>query len=135
MFQTDQLFPKDIWLQDTIFGDLVRTVFYGSKEIRQPIPSTDNLVPNIAHVVWLGGGYMDFLFYLCLLSLLNVAKVDNLYLHGDGPPTGEYWELIKDHERLHLIYRLHPGSVYGTTVNVSNRPKQLCYFLCIVIIF
>jgi len=54
---------------------------------------------------------MDFLFYLCIASLIHVARVDAVYLHGDGPPTGLYWELIKDHPKLHLIYRQRSGTV------------------------
>lgn len=125
VYQTDILFPKDIWYLDNTFGRLARTVFYGSDKMKTPVSSTKTLVPNIAHVVWLGGGYMDFLFYLCLLSLLNVAKVEALYLHGDGPPKGEYWEMIKNHDRLHLIYRQHPGTIYGTKVNIWSHVTDI----------
>ena len=106
------LFPRDIWELDDSFGRLARTVFYGSPAIRRPRPRYDDqLIPNIAHIVWLGGGQMDFLFYLCVASLIYVARVDAVYLHGDGPPTGWYWNLIKDNPKLHLIYRQHPGTV------------------------
>jgi len=106
------LFPRDIWELDDSFGRLARTVFYGTPAIRRAEPRYDDqLIPNIAHLVWLGGGQMDFLFYLCVASLIYVARVDAVYLHGDGPPTGSYWELIKDHPKLHLIYRQHPGTV------------------------
>lgn len=75
LFLTDALYPKDIWELDNTFGRLVRTLFYGGPEILKAKPSYDELVPNIAHIVWLGGGAMDFLFYLCVLSLVHVAKV------------------------------------------------------------
>jgi len=52
-----------------------RKVFYGRPEVPIQRQSFDDLVPNIAHIVWLGGGPMDFLFYLCVLSLIYVAKV------------------------------------------------------------
>ena len=107
--------------------------------MKKPISSHKTLVPNIAHMVWLGGGYMDFLFYLCVLSLLNVAKVEAVYLHGDGPPSGEYWELIKNHEKLHLIHREHPGSVFGTPVNVCQGHHfdtfAFVYFMFNVVIY
>lgn len=119
LYQTKALFPKDIWNLESPFGRLARSIFYGSSKIKRPTPSNETLVPNIAHVVWLGGGSMDFLFLLCILSLLNVAKVEAVYLHGDGPPTGLYWDLIKHDKRLHLIYRDYPGMVYGTEVKVS----------------
>jgi len=75
LFQTGSLYPKDIWNLDNSFGRLVRNLFYGSPEVKKTVPSYDELVPNIAHIVWLGGGAMDFLFYLCVLSLVHVAKV------------------------------------------------------------
>jgi len=106
------LHPRDIWELDDSFGRLARTVFYGAPAIRRPEPRYDDqLVPNIAHLVWLGGGPMDFLFYLCVASLIYVARVEAVYIHGDGPPTGPYWQLIKDHPKLHLIYRQHPSTV------------------------
>jgi len=39
---------------------------------------------------------MDALFFLCVLSMLHVAKLDVVYVHGDTPPTGEYWDLLID---------------------------------------
>ena len=111
--RSTSLHPRDIWELDDSFGRLARTVFYGTPQIRRPQPryDDDQLIPNIAHLVWLGGGTMDFLFYLCVASLIYVARVDAVYIHGDGPPTGSYWELIKDHPKLHLIYRQRPGTV------------------------
>jgi len=106
------LFPRDIWELNDSFGRLARTIFYGTPEIRRPQPRYDDqLIPNIAHIVWLGGGQMDFLFYLCIASLIYVARVDAVYIHGDAPPTGFYWTLIKDNPKLHLIHRQHPSTV------------------------
>ena len=39
---------------------------------------------------------MSFLFFVSVLSLLHVAKVDMVYVHGDGPLTGYYWDLLID---------------------------------------
>ena len=114
--RSSSLFPRDIWDLDDSFGRLARTIFYGSPVIRRPEPSYDQLIPNIAHIVWLGGGQMDFLFYLCVASLIYVARVDAVYVHGDGPPTGSYWALIKDDPKLHLIYRQHPSTVRAETI-------------------
>lgn len=108
---SSSLFPRDVWDLDDSFGRLARSVFYGSPLIRRPQPRYDQLIPNIAHIVWLGGGPMDFLFYLCVASLIYVAQVDAVYIHGDAPPTGSYWALIKDNPKLHLIYRQHPSTV------------------------
>jgi hypothetical protein len=106
-----RLYPRDIWDRADSFGQLTRTIFYGTPTILQPVPSFDELVPNVAHIVWLGGGAMDFLFYLCVASMVYVAEVDAVYIHGDGPPKGGYWDLIKDDPKVHLIYRDHPKTV------------------------
>ena len=70
-----KFFPKDIWTLDSDFGRMTRKVFYGRPEVPVSRRSFDDLAPNIAHIVWIGGGSMDFLFYLCVLSLIYVAKV------------------------------------------------------------
>ena len=114
----EAFYPKDIWDLDTSFGRLTRRLLYGNPEIRHPRQSYDELVPNIAHMVWIGGGEMDFLFYLSMLSLIYVAEVDMVYLHGDYPPSGPYWRRIRDHPRITLIHRdIVERVVYGNTVN------------------
>ena len=115
------LYPKDIWRLENVFGRLSRLIFYGKEDIPVPKPSYDAMIPNIAHMVWIGGGAMDFLFYLSCLSLLFVANVENLYIHGNIPPTGEFWEEIKSNPRVRYIVRETPEYVYGTRVNVLSH--------------
>ena len=114
------IFPKDIWELNDNFGKLARRVFYDTEEIRRPQRNFSELVPNIAHVIWIGGGRMDYLFYLCVLSLLYVVQVDTLYIHGNGPPSGPYWDSIKYHLRVQTIYR-EPAAIYGTKINIVSH--------------
>jgi hypothetical protein len=97
--------PENIWESDTATGRLLRDVAYGKPDLARPVPNYDRLAPNIAHVIWTNDDPMPFLFYLCAVSLLEVANVDRLYIHGDGPPSGFYWNLIKDHPKIRLVYR------------------------------
>ncbi|KAK2180872.1 hypothetical protein NP493_421g01047 [Ridgeia piscesae] len=120
-----KLFPKDIWTLDSDFGRMSRKVFYGRPEVPIQRQSFDDLVPNIAHIVWLGGGPMDFLFYLCVLSLIYVAKVDVVYIHGDAPPTGIYWQRVRDHQQVKLIFRESPRTVYGNDVSVISHVTDI----------
>ena len=120
----DQIFPKDIWELNDGFGKLARRVFYGTEEILRPTQNFTELAPNIAHLVWIGGGPMDYLFYLCVLSLLYVVQVDTLYIHGDGPPSGQYWDSIRNHSRLKSIYR-EPGMVYGNRIGVKAHMSDV----------
>jgi hypothetical protein len=104
MIASHWIYPKDIWELDNDTGSLLRTLAYGKPDIARSMPSYDELVPNIAHVVWIGGETMDFQFFLTVLSLLNVALVDTVYIHGDIPPYGFYWDLIKHDQRIQ-VYR------------------------------
>lgn len=112
----DHFFPMDIWELDNSFGRLTRRLFYGTEEIRRPKPSYDELVPNIGHMVWIGGGEMDYVFYLSLLSMLFVVKVDVVYLHGDQPPTGKHWQSIENtpriRDRIKLIIKTPPTHIF-----------------------
>ncbi|CAH1790244.1 unnamed protein product, partial [Owenia fusiformis] len=117
--------PRDIWARDDKIGRLFRTIYYGKPNIPKPNKSYDNLVPNIAHLVWLEGGRMDFLFYLGVLSLLYVVEVDYVYIHGNHEPTGAYWQKIKDHERLKFIYRERPNTIYKNDVNELSHVTDL----------
>lgn len=114
-------FPRDIMTLDNDFGKLARQIFYNDTQIALPKPDSRELIPNIAHMVWIGGGSMNFLFYMGVLSLIYVAEVDHVYIHGDQPPTGEYWEKIKHNPKLLWIYRRPPRYVYGQPISVLSH--------------
>ena len=90
--------------RDNNFNKLARQVFYGAKTIPKPVRHEDPVIPNIAHFVWLGGGEMDFLFYLSVLSLLHIVKVDAVNIHGDRPPAGALWRNVSGDPRVHYVY-------------------------------
>jgi len=108
----DSFFPFQIWELDDDFGRLSRRIFYGNETIPKPVPSYDELVPNIGHMIWLGGGNMDFVFYLSALSMLYVMEVDTVYIHGDKEPAGEYWPLLKTNPRIQFVVRPQPTIIY-----------------------
>jgi len=106
------LYPKDIWTLDSDVGRILRYEFYGRRNVIKPIPSFDHLAPNIGHVIWIGGGQMSFLFFVSVLSLLHVAKVDVVYVHGDQPLTGYYWDLLIDTgQNVQFVRRENAGQV------------------------
>ncbi|CAH1790243.1 unnamed protein product [Owenia fusiformis] len=119
------IFPKDIWGLDSEFGEIARTIFYGKPDIPVAKPSYETLVPNIAHMVWMGGGEMDYLFYLSVLSVLHIVKVDNLYIHGDKEPTGPLWKKVKHDERIILIYRDLPETIYKSNVELLPHVSDI----------
>jgi len=106
------LYPKDIWTLDSDIGRILRYEFYGRQEVIKPVPSFDRLAPNISHMIWIGGGQMNFMFFVSVLSLLHVAKVDVVYMHGDKPPTGKYWELlVSTGQNVEFVRRENAGQV------------------------
>ena len=111
----DRFYPMDIWDRDDAFGRLARRIFYGTDSIRLPAPTPGDLVPNLAHMIWMGGGRMSYVFYLSVLSLLYVAGMDMVYIHGDMPPTGPLWDEImtlpQTRDRVKFIVRTMPLKV------------------------
>ena len=120
----DEIFPKDIWELNDDFGKLARRVFYGTEQILRPKQNFSELAPNIAHVVWISGGPMGYLFHLSVLSLLYIVLVDTLYIHGNGPPSGRYWDSIKNHPRLKSIYR-EPGMIDRKKIDVLSHVSDV----------
>jgi len=106
------LYPQDIWTLDSDVGRILRYEFYGRRDVIKPLPSFDRLAPNIGHMIWTGGGQMDFQFFVGVLSLLHVAEVDMVYVHGDKPLTGKYWNLLIDTgQNVQFVLRENAGQV------------------------
>ena len=118
---TATLYPKDIWESEG--GDgldaLLRQVAYGSPSVPRPQPNYDSLISNIGHEVWIGGGVMTFQFFLSVLSLLHVAMVDAVYIHGEEP-TGYYWDIARKDPRVRVVYRTLTH-VYGNSKPTAHR--------------
>jgi len=117
----DAFFPMQIWELDDAFGRLCRKIFYGTESILLPKPTFDELVPNIGHMIWLGGGTMDFVFYLSALSVLYVVEVETLYIHGDLEPAGDYWPMLKADPRVKFVLRPQPTIVYNGPIEWYYR--------------
>ena len=115
------LYPRDIWELDSRYGQLIRTIFYGKPDLAKPTPNHTEIIPNIAHIIWIDGKtQVDFHFYLGILSLLHIAKVDKIYLHGGSPPTGYYWSLVKDNPKAQVVYQSFQGKVLARVLRLSS---------------
>ena len=116
--------PRDIWEGEDAFSELARWIYYGEPSPIYPTYSEETMAPNIAHVVWLGGGAMDFLFYMSVMSMLHVGHVDRVYIHGEAP-NGPYWDRIKDNPKITVVYRSQYISVYGTLVEPREHKSDV----------
>lgn len=114
------IYPRDLWTLSGSLGRLLNLLMYDRLLTPEPIRSPHLVVPNIAHVLWLNGKPIDFVFYLCALSLLYVVRVEKLYVHGNLEPrhTG-YWKQLVERERprLTFILRQKPDTIYGQHTN------------------
>ena len=108
-------FPKDIMVRHDSFGRLIRRLFYGTEEIVSPKASYDKLIPNIAHIVWVNGRSMRFLFYLTCLSLIYIQQVDRVYIYGGTPPKGRYWERLRGHPKVAYIHRTEDVHIFNSS--------------------
>lgn len=112
----DELYPKDLWHDDTKFSQLARTQLYG-KPVR-PIPRIHDkdVIPKIGHYNYFGGGTMDFLFYLSVLSCFHILKLEKVYIHGNLPLNGPYWEILQSDnyaERFMWIRLERSNTIFG----------------------
>ena len=114
--------PKSIWNRNDTVSSVFNYIFYDSHQTPSPDPNPNDLVPNIAHMLWIGGREVNFLFYLSALSLLYVVKVDQLYIHGDAEPRGEWWiKLIANEPKVTYIFKPRPNRVFGNRVGSSHH--------------
>ena len=108
-----ELFPKNIWIGDDNYRQIIRYVVYGDTDAASPYDS-GQLSPNIAHLIWMGTAPISFKMYLCILSVIYVGQMDVVYIHVDHDIKGIYWEAIKDNPRLTILRRhSHNRYVYG----------------------
>ncbi|KAK2169797.1 hypothetical protein LSH36_7g20029 [Paralvinella palmiformis] len=111
-----RVYPKTFWGLQDVVGRTVNTILYGT-EIRPMPRSYDNkVIPNIAHVLWLRGKPVDFLFYLSCMSLIYVAEVEMLFVHGDVEPSGKYWIELKSITNLRFVRIVFPNRVFNFTI-------------------
>ena len=115
-----ELHPENIIDNNSSTAAILRQVFYGDKRIPMPEMDTNTKAPNIAHYVWLGGGEMNVTFYISILSVLFIAKIDHIYIHGDKPPRGPNWGEVSSTYRhqVHRVVRYRPPGIFNQTISV-----------------
>ena len=107
------IYPRDIMSGGDAFASLARSLFYGDSAAPTPHSDSQRLIPNIAHMLWIGGTRIDFLFYLSALSLLYVVNVERLFIHGDLPPSGHYWRRLEGQARITYVPCAKPNVAFG----------------------
>ena len=115
-----EFYPEDIIQNNSTMAAILRQVFYGDTRVRALKVDMITKAPNIAHYVWLGGGKMDLTFYLSVLSAIFIAKIDTIYIHGDKPPRGAYWNEVSLRYRhtVQMVVRYRSPGIFNQTISV-----------------
>ena len=120
--------PELIMFDAKPVASQLRSITYGSKQYPYNRKNGENPAPNIAHYAWLGGGTMGYTFYMSVLSALFLGKVENIYIHGDMPPRGNYWtDLMKMDikSRIYYVPWHRPRSIYSRHVRYIQNQADL----------
>lgn len=93
------IYPRDLWRDNSSFVELARWVYYGQRESLTPIPHMGSPIPRVAHVIWLtlnlsDGPQLSFQHFLSILSALHVGGLNEVYVHGNVQPEGEWWRAL-----------------------------------------
>ena len=110
--------PESIMFNASPLASQLRLITYGSRDYPEQMPDSANPAPNIAHYAWIGGGQMNYTFFLSVLSTIHLGKVDKVYIHGEDPPKGKLWAKLLDIEGNHIQHVPwdRPYSIFGKEV-------------------
>ena len=116
---TEDFNPVDIMYRDSSIAAFVRRIFYGHPEMPLPRYDRNTLAPKVAHYVWLGKLDLNVGFFLSILSMIYVGKVDAVYIHGNFKPVGKLWQKINNMtDKVHSVPIRKPKFVFGQKITV-----------------
>ena len=86
-----------------------------------------NIVPNVVHYIWFGRLQMSFMFYLSVLSFIYTQNVDQVYIHCDQAPVGNYWSNLeaRNGNVIRIVYRSNPSVVFNQTISVIQHAADI----------
>ena len=109
--------PSDIWNCKHAFCEIARLVMYYQVEEIKPVRHENPVIPNIVHYVMFGKNYVDFAWYVSILSFIHIGNVSKVFIHCDNNPHGEYWKKLIQNERhrkiLVVVHRENPTVVFN----------------------
>ena len=108
--------PKTFWNKSDYSSKIVNQLLYKTDMKPEPKRFTNAVIPNIAHVLWIDGRNVDFMFYLSCMSLMHVAEVDSLFVHGNMEPTGKYWQQLRQNNKITFIKIVLPDQIFNNTI-------------------
>ena len=103
-FLNKQVEPRDILSDNDGVTTLLRHLFYGQESAICPLKYSKEVIPKVGHYVSFNRKHLDFSFYLSILSLLYVVKVDCVFIHGNLSPSGPYWADLQRRSCVRWLY-------------------------------
>ncbi len=130
-FYGQRLQPSDVNTMRTTFGEIARTVYYGSPKIQardHGVPhAAKYVVPNIVHYIWFTPHEFKFHHYLGALGALRIQKPDKIMFHTDAEPDGGWWYDFKQEagDVLQIVRRDQPGDIFGHPVDDIHHKSDV----------
>ena len=109
-----EIFPYYIMQDNSPFGYLSRTLFYGKPEIVN-VSSSFPPIPKIVHYVWFGEKDIDYSMFLSFLSTQRFVKPKNVYIYIDHYISRPYIDKMAAYKNVQIVY-------YGTLKTIYQNP-------------
>ncbi|XP_014677658.1 PREDICTED: putative mediator of RNA polymerase II transcription subunit 26 [Priapulus caudatus] len=77
-------------------------------------------VPNIVHFVRFNEPEVTFVQMLCMQAALQYIRPDRLYVHTDRPPSGRYWNMIRENPAVVVRHVTRPRRAHGRKLSAEN---------------
>ena len=112
------IFLRDTFTLNTSVAMFIRHNYYGSAKAILPNIHTTSVIPRIGHYVYMGKTIittkqLSFEFFMSILSLFGIAKLDCVYIHGTVKFKGIYWDyLMSRNFCVRWLYFPYPKSVW-----------------------
>ena len=112
----NKIFPVNIMRHKSPFASFMRSLFYGTSQIREPQRSFPP-IPKIVHYTWFGGGEMTYSMYLSFQSTLRFVKPLQVIIYVDSYDLGVYFEVMKNSSLVTVVYYGRPRTVFQRPIS------------------
>ena len=101
LYFDSEIFLREIPSSSTSLAAYIRNLYYGNSNVISPIKNKVEVIPKIGHYVYLQmtgneptEELLEYGFYMSILSLLTIVKVDCVYIHGNVKFYGIFWQRL-----------------------------------------
>lgn len=94
------------------------------KQVIDKFCTTQFLVPNILHYIWLGKGKFEFIFFVSIFSGYKKQHPCLIFLYYDTLPSGKWWNLLLLYVSNIIPVSVNPPSKIGNRKIVFVEHKS-----------